>query len=156
MKKLLLLACLGVAACSPAAGPVADANSSTAVEPSALPPPASASANGSASGNVAQSAEIPAAFLGEWDIPPNPCDQTSDSRIVVRKDSIDFWESTGMVDQVTATDANDVTLALGMTGEGETWTLKMRMTLSADGKTLTTDTDTGQAVSRVRCPAKKL
>lgn len=157
MKKRLLIAllsvsCLNLAACSPAVTPATDDSASAATTDSALPPVTSSADPASAS--ATQPAAIPAAFLGQWDVPPDPCNPHSDGRMTVNANSVDFFESTGAVTDVTVAGPNDITVALGMSGEGNDWTMKMRMTLSADGKTLTTDAGTKQIVARVRCPAK--
>lgn len=87
---------------------------------------------------------VPAAFLGVWDFMEGNCNPASDLRIEIKSRSIEFYESHGDITKVTVESPEAVVLDLAMEGEGETWTMRQRYTLSNGGKTLTpTNLDDG-------------
>lgn len=63
---------------------------------------------------------IPADMLGVWDYVAGTCDPASDMRLEIAADHLTFYESYGTIQSVTR-DGDDVTIALAMEGEGETW-----------------------------------
>ena len=80
---------------------------------------------------------VPPAFLGIWDFVEGSCDPASDLRIEIKPRSIEFYESHGDITNVTVESPEAVVLDLAMEGEGESWTMRRRFTLSNGGETLT-------------------
>lgn len=82
---------------------------------------------------------IPAAMLGVWDYVEGTCDPASDLRLEIAADHLLFYESYGTVQSV-ARDGDDVTVALAMEGEGETWEESLTYRLVEGGEILESDT----------------
>ncbi|MEL1251301.1 hypothetical protein [Aurantiacibacter gilvus] len=81
---------------------------------------------------------IPAAMLGVWDYVEGTCDPASDLRLEIAPDHLTFYESYGTVQSVTR-DGDDVTFALAMEGEGETWQESLTYRLVEGGTILESD-----------------
>lgn len=79
---------------------------------------------------------IPAAFHGIWDTPAGDCSELSDARLQIEGGRIVFYETVGTVQSVTPASDGAITVALGMSGEGESWTTTDTLQLSNDGSTL--------------------
>lgn len=80
---------------------------------------------------------IPAAFRGVWDYVEGSCDPASDMRVEIGPETMQFYESHGDVTGVEVGSPQDIVVSLAMEGEGETWDMARRFTLSDDGRTLT-------------------
>lgn len=99
---------------------------------------------------------MPAAFLGVWDFVEGNCEPASDLRIEIKPRSIEFYESHGDIQSVTVESPDVVVLDLAMEGEGETWTMRRRFTLSNGGETLTPtgfEDETFEPMPLKRCPS---
>lgn len=99
---------------------------------------------------------VPPAFLGEWNYQLAACGKgTDDSRLFIRPNRLEFYESSGPILSVKAHSARDITIKAQLSGEGETWTVDTRFRLSADGKQLSDVTDpNGPPFVRKRCPKR--
>ena len=78
--------------------------------------------------------DVPPSFVGRWGLTPADCDpDRADTKglLTIASDKLSFYESKGRVDRITRHSPYDVTLALDMTGEGQSWTSTMRLTLDA-------------------------
>ena len=144
-----LLAALLASACSPA-----DDNAPRATapvpEPVSAPPPAPLPEPETESDPVSAtpaSITIPVRFHGAWASDAEGCGGGSDTHLVIRASTVEFYESTG---EVTAVEAGDgeIHVTLRLTGEGETWEDSYGFRISDEGRTLT---DTGSGLVRVRC-----
>lgn len=124
-----------------------------AVEKAETQPPKMVEPDGA---DAAKTAAIPARFVGVWDSQQGTCAAESDMRMEIGGTSIRFYESVGTVTMV-AKEGDDMLVSLDMSGEGETWKEVMRLSLSADGKTLeTSDGDKPKIADdmpRKRCAA---
>lgn len=98
---------------------------------------------------------VPARFQGTWDFVDGDCSAQSDLRIRVGTNSVQFYESTGMVNGFEQRDDNTVILNLSMEGEGEKWEERFRLALVDGGKFLEASEQSGygagQAMRRKRC-----
>ena len=93
-------------------------------------------------------ARVPAAYLGEWQRTGTSCATRDETRLRVEPQRVTFHESRGEVLSVEE-DGDRLTLALRMTGEGETREATYRFGLSNDGRWLT---DLDHDLVRERCP----
>ena len=148
MKKLtLMLATFALAACSRDADePVAEDTAPAGVAAESQPAPASDAPP------LAVDA-IPADYLGAWDAADGGCEAGSEFSLEVGADELAFYESAGQVTRVEPGEGS-VTVALAMTGEGESWESRVRLTLADGGRTLVTETLAPEAappVRRTRC-----
>ena len=78
--------------------------------------------------------QIPTSFVGRWGMTRADCDPDSlavKGLLTIDPDGLKFWESKGNVQQIVRHSPFDVTLTLAMTGEGQSWTDTMRLTLDA-------------------------
>ncbi len=98
---------------------------------------------------------VPAKFQGTWDFVDGDCSAKSDLRIQVGTNSVQFYESRGVVNGYDQPDANTIILNLAMEGEGERWEERFRLALVDDGKLLEASEQSGygagQAMRRKRC-----
>lgn len=118
------LALLALAACSqPEPAPSETASADPAAVPSPVP--------------AAQVAVVPDRFHGIWDAETGTCEPSSDMRTEIAERGITFYESHGAVTRVTVESPEVVTIDLAMQGEGESWTMRRRFTLSNGDRTLT-------------------
>lgn len=139
---VLLPAILCLAACSPAQPDKSpEKTSTTASSVAAVPTPPLASAS-----------ELPVAFVGSWDVAPDPCSKPyrSDMQLDITATELTFFESGGHIKRVKVNGPYDVVADVAMSGEGETWERPYHLVLSDDGNTLTLDE--GKSGIRVRCP----
>lgn len=88
---------------------------------------------------TADIAAVPDAFQGIWDSEKGSCDPASDLRVEIAERGITFYEAHGAVTAVAVESPNAVVVELAMQGEGETWTMRRRFTLSNGGGTLTAE-----------------
>lgn len=80
---------------------------------------------------------IPAAFRAVWDYVEGSCDPASDLRVEIGPETMQFYESFGEVTRIEVAGPQDIVVSLAMEGEGETWEMARRFTLSDDGRRLT-------------------
>ncbi len=144
-----------LAACSPADQ---DAEESLAVDGETTAAPIAASPDPASSPEAitaAAVATIPEQFRGKWDYVQGTCAPESDLRLEVTANDLMFYESVGEVESVKVENDNQVVVELSMSGEGETWTERTRLTLTNGGNMLTpVDADGEQAgtpMPRERC-----
>lgn len=104
-------------------------------EPSGAPTPADTAAPPAVA--PAQTMLVPDRFHGIWDAQDGDCTPGSDMRTEVAERGITFYESHGAVTGVVVNAPDVITVDLAMQGEGETWTLRRRFTLSNNERTLT-------------------
>lgn len=117
-------------------GPVAPTPTSTADTP---PPP------------PAPDGLIPAAMQGRWTGAAERCgDKAAALELTVMPDQLLFHESVGTVKSVTQDKDGRAAVDAAFTGEGQSWTRTLALSLSKDGKALTIVND-GTAVTRKRC-----
>lgn len=89
---------------------------------------------------TAPATAIPAAMQGRWGMTANDCDPArSDNKglMVVGPDSLQFYESRGSLDQVTASGLNEVRARFSYTGEGMAWEREELLQLQDGGQALT-------------------
>ena len=122
----LPLALLALAACSEGQPTPAETASP---EPSAASTPSPAA--------PARIARMPDRFHGIWDYEKGRCDPSSDLRVEIAERGITFYESHGAVTAVTVESPAAVVADLAMQGEGESWTMRRRFTLTNGDRTLT-------------------
>ena len=93
---------------------------------------------------------IPEKFLGVWDAAVADCKTSRDMKLTITPTAVRYWESSGDLIAVKIVSADDITVNVLMTGEGETWRETSHMALSDGGNTLIIDD--GKGGVRVRCP----
>lgn len=94
---------------------------------------------------------IPTAMQGRWAGAAERCgDKAAALELTVMPDQLLFHESVGTVKQVTQDANGRAAVEAAFTGEGQSWTRTLALTLSKDGKALTVVND-GTAVTRKRC-----
>lgn len=139
----------------PAAEP-APAASATPAAPGTPDPDADTPAGEKPTDPAIARGEIPARFHGMWDAVQGDCNPASDMRMIISAREITFYESIGKVTAV-GQEGTAALADLSMAGEGQTWFQSLRLSLSADGKTLETGDATKPKVKdkfpRKRCPA---
>ncbi|HEY9090383.1 hypothetical protein [Parasphingorhabdus sp.] len=92
-------------------------------------------------------ANIPPEFHGRWAKSTDLCRSDADTMTLrIGAEKLEFWESQAIVKSVQKS-GRRITVTADYTGEGENWTRTTSYTLSADGKTLTSNDD----VARVKC-----
>lgn len=116
--------------------------------PAATPATPPVSATASVPSSTPSTAQIPAGYLGSWNLDKAACGTESEGRLTLEPRRITFYESAGPITAVLV-DGNVVTIKATLTGEGTTWEQTTRFTLSADGAQLT---DLSTTTLRFRCP----
>lgn len=117
---------------------------SPTVTPGTPPPSATPSLPSSAAPTV----QVPAGYLGSWNLDKAACGTESEGRLTIEPGRITFYESAGPITAVLV-DGEVVTIKATLTGEGTTWEQTTRFSLSADGRQLT---DLSTNALRFRCP----
>lgn len=134
-----------LAACTPAG----ETAPTTQPSPAAKAPPTAPGTTDPAQEPV--SATVPAAFLGEWNIEPADCGTSrNDSRLVIERDRIAWWESSGPVTALTVHGPRDIAVTAELSGEGEIWSSTTRFVLRRNATLAATDSSGGTLV-RHRC-----
>lgn len=83
---------------------------------------------------------VPEAFHGEWNGELSACGTgLSETRLRIGGDRLRFYESVGDVRRVEVESGRVIDVTAEYRGEGETWQNESRLSLSADGGTLTVD-----------------
>lgn len=95
--------------------------------------------------------EIPVPFRGRWMTHLEDCSAsyTSDGRLLIESDLLQFYESSGPVLEVTQQGDSEITVTTELSSEGTTFVETDTFRLSGEGSILT-DVDTGGV--RYRCP----
>jgi hypothetical protein len=94
---------------------------------------------------------IPAALQGSWTGLTDQCgDRSAELELKVTPSSLIFHESVGTVKGVATGTGGKVRVEAAFTGEGDSWTKKLELRPSANGRELTIIND-GAAVTRKRC-----
>lgn len=131
--------------------PITFAQTTAPSAPTTVPTPPSASPRAIA-GAVGTSV-IPADIQGEWNAEPSACGaDTSESRLRVRNDFVEFYESRGIVTRVDRLANNRTRVTLKMAGEGETWDATYTFQLVNGGKVLL-DVSSDTPFARLKCPS---
>lgn len=100
-------------------------------------------------GDVA--ASIPTRFHGEWNADLDACGTgQSPTRLRIGADQLRFYESSGVVQAVEIVSDRVINVTAEYQGEGDTWQDERRLSLSADGNSLTVSG--GGDLVRYRCP----
>lgn len=96
-------------------------------------------------------AAIPSRFHGEWNADLEACGTGSSvTRLRISADRLRFYESVGSVSEVDVVSDRVITVTAAFQGEGDTWQDERRLSLSADGNSLTVSN--GSELVRHRCP----
>ena len=112
---------------------------------------ASVSAGADGTGTASRAGAIPAALQGSWTGLNDRCgDRSAELELKVTSDSLIFHESVGTVTGVATGPGGKVKVDAAFTGEGDSWTKKLELRPSANGRELTIIND-GAAVTRKRC-----
>lgn len=94
---------------------------------------------------------IPAALQGRWTGLNDVCgDRSAELELTVTPRSLIFHESVGTVTGVVSGTGGRTRVEAAFTGEGDSWTKKLELRASANGRELTVIND-GAAVTRKRC-----
>lgn len=94
---------------------------------------------------------IPARFHGEWNSDRVACGSgASETRLRVSGDRLRFYESVGTVRRVDVESDRVIDVTAQYQGEGQTWQNERRLSLSADGDSLTVSGE-GSRLVRYRC-----
>jgi hypothetical protein len=144
--RLFVLMALALAACSrEAPAPEASATPTETASPAAVEATATPAV---AAPEAPPLRTIPAAFHGRWGMVPADCTSTrGDAKglIAVTAEAIRFYESVARPAALTPVGERRLDGNYAASGEGQTWTLLLRLELSADGKTLTRTVDEGDS-----------
>lgn len=113
-----------------------------------------ATSNQSAAGGAPDAAgSLPVAFRGKWTGKGQDCaDARSDMLLTVSARELRFYESVGTITGVEGGGPGAVIVTAKYEGEGQSWTQRQKLTLSADGDSLTI-LNQGVTTTRKRCPA---
>lgn len=139
---------LSLVACSPSAD-----------EPVSEETVASAPANSSATPAAAPTLEtravsaIPDQFVGVWDAVGGSCDESSEMRLEVSQQRLEFYESVGEIRSVSM-EGDYPIVQMAMTGEGESWDEARRLFIDNSGYLHLTEPGSNRAVTdtpRARC-----
>lgn len=94
---------------------------------------------------------IPKLLQGRWTGVNDACgDRSADLELTVTPDSLIFHESVGTVKDVETVSAGRFRVTAAFTGEGDSWTRRVELRPSANGRELIMVND-GAAVTRKRC-----
>ncbi|HTG38633.1 hypothetical protein [Sphingomonas sp.] len=159
MKQLTIAAALLLAACG-SADDDSESNVSVAV-PTAAPSPAAptpeptetpAPEPGPSETEAVTGAidAIPAEWRGTW-AGRDGCGQAATMRVDVEADRLMFYESEGRASEIERRAPREIALRLDMSGEGESWTRRATLALSADGERLTRTEAGLDPVTYTRC-----
>lgn len=100
---------------------------------------------------VTPAGTLPASLHGRWTGLNDRCgDKSAELELTVTPKSLIFHESVGSVTGVAAGSGGKVRVDAAFTGEGDSWTKKLELRPSANGRELTIIND-GAAVTRKRC-----
>lgn len=141
---------------TPAQDPALVADDDAAAEPKPKPKPKSAVSGRAADPLTSSRAgspigAIPAALQGRWTGLNDACgDRSAELELTVTPKSLIFHESVGTVQGVASGVNGRLRIDAAFTGEGDSWTKKLELRPSANGRELTVIND-GAAVTRKRC-----
>ncbi|CAN5196572.1 hypothetical protein BH10PSE12_BH10PSE12_36250 [soil metagenome] len=94
---------------------------------------------------------LPAAFRGQWAGTTEDCgNRRSDLHLSLGPREMRFYESLGTVTAVEQAGADAIIVDASYEGEGQTWSRRQKLSLSADG-TLLTVANQGNSIVRKRC-----
>lgn len=94
---------------------------------------------------------MPVALQGRWTGINDACgDRMADLELNITPDSLVFHESVGTVKGVSAGTDGRIRVNAAFTGEGQSWTQRLELRPSANGRELTIIND-GTAITRKRC-----
>lgn len=104
-------------------------------------------------GHEARHITTPVALQGRWTGIKDRCtDVGADLELQITPKELIFHESVGTIMRVTQQTTGEVMIDAAFTGEGQSWTRKLKARLSSGGQTLTIAND-GQSAIRKRCDA---
>jgi hypothetical protein len=87
----------------------------------------------------AAAAAIPSALQGRWGLVPADCTSTAgDAKglIEVGGNDVTFYESKATLGTIASSDDKSISAKFDFSGEGQTWSRDMVLSVGADGKTL--------------------
>jgi hypothetical protein len=94
---------------------------------------------------------LPAAFRGQWTGTTEECgNRRSDLYLSLEAREMRFYESLGAVTAVEQIGADTIIVNASYEGEGQSWSRRQKLSLSADG-TLLTVANQGNSIVRKRC-----
>lgn len=94
---------------------------------------------------------LPAAFRGQWTGTTEECgNPRSDLYLALRPKEMRFYESIGAITAVEQVAPDAIIVDADYQGEGQSWTRRQKLSLSADG-TLLTVANQGNSIVRKRC-----
>ena len=94
---------------------------------------------------------IPSSVQGRWTGVNDVCgDRSADLELTIAPSSLSFYESVGTATAVSSGPGGRLRVDAAFTGEGDSWTRKIELRPSANGRELTVIND-GAAVTRKRC-----
>ena len=91
---------------------------------------------------------IPAAFQGVWAARPADCAKPAETRLEIGADRLSFYESSGPVASVDASDPSEILITIALSGEGALSRRTFRYRLIDDGQGLL---DVRNGLRRIRC-----
>ncbi|QIG81312.1 hypothetical protein [Stakelama tenebrarum] len=150
------LAILALAACdddslpNPAPMPTQAANDSADAPPPAEPTPEPDPSPGPDPTPDAVSGTLSERYRGLWTFKGADCGPASVSRLRIDAAKLVFYESVGELRGIEPAGPNAVRITLDFTGEGDSWTAAMTLTLNEDG-TLRRDQEEMEPMTYVRC-----
>lgn len=92
---------------------------------------------------------IPAAFQGVWAATTDDCEKPAETRLEMSADHLRFYESSGKVASVDASQANEILVTVALSGEGALSQRSFRYRLIDGGEGLF---DVRNGLRRIRCP----
>jgi hypothetical protein len=135
---LSLLAVAVVSACSEPAADDGAQETATAPESKSAPPVALPSAPGT----PLPETTIPEPLRGEWGINLADCDVSSGAakgNLQIDANSLKFYESVARIDRINSLSKVGIGAEFQFSGEGQEWKRTMQLSVSPDGKTLTSE-----------------
>lgn len=97
---------------------------------------------------------LPAAFQGYWALTPLDCELANvdaTGRLFIEGDGLRFYESRARIAAVESAAPTRVVARLDYSGEGERWTRRTTLALTAGGTRLTRTADGERAITYQRC-----
>lgn len=95
-------------------------------------------------------AAVPPPFHGVWAATAEDCDKPAETRLEISADRLRFYESSGPVASVDASDPSEILITVALSGEGALSRRTFRYRLIDDGQALF---DVRNGLRRIRCAA---
>ena len=102
--------------------------------------------------SYAEDKKFPSQFHGTWDLSINSCAmEYSDLRISIGSNTVDYWESSGVIEELIHNNENEISVKLTMSGEGEVWKRELIFQIKEKGVMLIEKLKECDPVKRIRC-----